>query len=93
MKTPISTIIKMFLPEGLFPKYWILQLLVDQSIFFGFWMIDENKNTIRVVSADEMVLIDGNVVIVDGKYYKNYMPMASILMTRLLLREIIYKSF
>ena len=37
---------------------------------FGFWIVDENKNRIRVISADEMVLIDGNTVIVDGRYYK-----------------------
>ena len=44
--------------------------LSGSRYIFGFWMIDENKNTIRVVSADNMVLIDGNVVIVDGRYYK-----------------------
>ncbi|MEK7452857.1 MAG: DUF234 domain-containing protein [Patescibacteria group bacterium] len=44
--------------------------LSGSKYLFGFWMIDENKNRIRVVSADEMVLIDGNVVIVDGRYYK-----------------------
>lgn len=44
--------------------------LSGSKYVFGFWMVDENKNKIRVVSADEMVLIDGNVVIVDGGYYK-----------------------
>src|SRR3989338_5434447 len=37
---------------------------------FGFWMVDENKNRIRVISADDMVLIAGNIVIIDGRYYK-----------------------
>lgn len=45
--------------------------LVGSKYIFGFWMIDENKNKMRVMSNDEMVLIDGNVVIVDGRYYKN----------------------
>src|SRR3989344_3882865 len=44
--------------------------LTGSKYVFGFWVIDENKNKIRVVSANEMVLIDGNVVIVDGRYYK-----------------------
>src|SRR3989338_11018978 len=44
--------------------------LTGSKYVFGFWMIDENKNRIRVISADEMVLIDGNIVIVDGRYYK-----------------------
>src|SRR3989344_8989361 len=44
--------------------------LSGSKYVFGFWMVDENKNRIRVISANEMVLIDGNVVIVDGRYYK-----------------------
>ena len=44
--------------------------LSGSKYVFGFWMVDENKNKIRVVSADEMVLIDGNILIVDGRYYK-----------------------
>lgn len=44
--------------------------LSGSKYVFGFWMVDENKNKIRVVSADEMVLIDGNVVLIDGRYYK-----------------------
>lgn len=45
--------------------------LSGSKYVFGFWMVDESKNRVRVVSADNMVLIDGNVLVVDGRYYKN----------------------
>lgn len=45
-------------------------ILGGSKYVFGFLIVDENKNKIRVISTDEMVLIDGNVVIVDGRYYK-----------------------
>lgn len=44
--------------------------LSGSKYVFGFWMIDENRNTIRVVSVDEMVLIKGNALLVNGRYYK-----------------------
>lgn len=44
--------------------------LSGSKYIFGFWIINENKNRIRVISADNMVLIEGNTVMIDGRYYK-----------------------
>lgn len=44
--------------------------LSGSKYIFGFWVVDGNKNRIRVLSANDMVLIDGNAVIVEGRYYK-----------------------
>ena len=44
--------------------------LGDSKYVFGFWMIDENKNIMRVLTTDNMILINGNAIIVNGRYYK-----------------------
>jgi hypothetical protein len=56
--------------EGAISEVLASTTLNGSKYVFGFWMVDENKSRIRVISANNMVLIEGNAVIIDGRYYK-----------------------